>query len=139
MPPTQDEIARVKQSFEDLRPHHEPTSYDFYEALFRRAPELRDLFREDLKGQGMRFMNTLGLVLDDMEDPGRTTIDYAELGKLHTTLGVRQAHFEPMEEALMESLSNKLGEAFTQDLESAWRSAFEAFSKKLIEAGDIPA
>ncbi|SFD09308.1 globin domain-containing protein [Tropicimonas isoalkanivorans] len=139
MPPSQQELARVKQSFEDLRPHHEPTSYDFYEELFARAPELRQLFRDDLKGQGMRFMNTLGLVLDDMTNPNGTTVDYAELGHLHTTLGVRQAHFEPMEDALMASLGKKLGNEFTADLEEAWRNAFRAFSKKLIEAGDIPA
>lgn len=138
MQPTKAELARVKQSFEDLRPHHEPTSYDFYESLFRRAPDLRDLFREDLKGQGMRFMNTLGLVLDDMADPTSTKVNYAELGHLHATLGVRKAHFGPMEEALMETLGKRLTSEFTPQLEAAWRRAFEAFSSKLIEAGNIP-
>ncbi|WP_068108979.1 globin domain-containing protein [Tropicimonas marinistellae] len=139
MPPTQDDITRVKQSFEDLRPYLEPTSVHFYEALFKRAPELRELFREDLKGQGMRFMNTLGLILADMEHPEDSTIDYAELGRLHTTLGIRQSHFVPMEDALIESLADKLGDALTPELEDAWRRAYKAFSAKLIEAGDIPA
>ncbi|SNS16145.1 globin domain-containing protein [Tropicimonas sediminicola] len=139
MPPTELEMSQVKQSFEDLRPYLEPTSLFFYEALFKRAPELRELFREDLKGQGMRFMNTLGLILADMEKSNGSSVDYAELGRLHATLGIRQAHFAPMEEALMESLGDKLGERFTPELEQAWRAAYEAFSKKLIESGNIPA
>ncbi len=139
MPPSEREIARVKQSFEDLRPYLEPTSLQFYEALFERAPELRELFREDLKGQGMRFMNTLSVILDNMENPDGTAVDYAELGHLHTTLGIKQGHFAPMEEALIESLADKLGDSFTPSLEEAWRNAYKAFSKKLIEAGDIPA
>lgn len=137
MPPSKPNIARVRQSFEELRPHLEPTSLQFYEALFERAPELRSLFREDLKGQGMRFMNTLGLILADMEHPEEPSVDYSELGKLHKVLGIRKAHFAPMEEALIDSLRDKLGSRLTPDLEQDWRAAYRAFSAKLVEEGDI--
>ncbi|WP_158263537.1 globin domain-containing protein [Aliiruegeria haliotis] len=140
MPTSTEEIAMVKQSFEDLKPRLEPTSIHFYEALFERAPHLRELFREDLKGQGMRFMNTLGLILANLEEPEENPVDYKELGHLHTMLGIKQADFEPMEDALMESFREKLGEGkFTPELEAAWRRAYGLFSKKLIEEGDIPA
>lgn len=139
MPPTELEMSQVKQSFEGLRPYLEPTSLFFYDALFKRAPELRELFREDLKGQGMRFMNTLGLILADMEREDGSSVNYAELGHLHATLGIRQAHFAPMGEALIDSLSEKLGDRFTPELEAAWRAAYKSFSTKLIEAGNIPA
>lgn len=139
MPLSAEKIARVRQSFDALGPLHEPTSMQFYESLFAREPELRKLFREDLKGQGMRFMNTLGLLLADMEHPGKASVNYAELGKLHRVLGIRQSHFEPMKEALIETLTARLGDALTPSLEAAWREAFDTFSAKLIEEGDIPA
>ena len=139
MPLTPEDITRVRACFDSLRPYLEPTSVHFYEVLFRRAPELRDLFREDLKGQGMRFMGTLGMILDNVDAPDNAEVDYAELGHLHTTLGIRQAHFAPMEEALIESLSDKLGDGMTPDLEAAWREAFRTFSARLIEEGEIPA
>ncbi|MDV7145479.1 globin domain-containing protein [Tropicimonas sp. TH_r6] len=138
MSPSTHEIAIVRQSFEDLRPLHEPTSMQFYESLFQRAPELRSLFREDLKGQGMRFMNTLGLVLADQEHPDKPSVDYNELGKLHSTLGIRQAHFEPMQEAIIETLHSRLGADLTEELEAAWRAFFSEFATKLIAAGNIP-
>ena len=138
MPLSAQDISRVRQSFDDLEPHLEPTSIHFYEALFARAPELRALFREDLKGQGMRFMNTLGLVLADFEHPDKPAVNYSELGKLHRMLGIRQAHFAPMEEALMDSLRAKLGDGLSPDLESAWRHAYRLFAEKLVAAGNIP-
>ncbi|WP_116130824.1 globin domain-containing protein [Tropicimonas sp. IMCC34043] len=137
MPPSDKELALVHQSFSDLRPYLEPTSIEFYEKLFERAPHLRQLFREDLKGQGMRFMTTLGTILTDLENPGSGKVDYATLGHLHATLGVKAEHFKPMEEALMDTLRSKLGERFTPELEAAWRKAYEEFSAKLIEAGGV--
>lgn len=137
MPPTAHEVAIVRECFDNLRPHIEPTSVQFYEALFERAPELRSLFREDLRAQGMRFMNTLGLILADMEHPDTPSVDYAELGKLHKVLGIKKAHFEPMKEALIDSLRDKLGGRLTEELEAAWRSAFDEFAAKIIDYGDI--
>lgn len=132
------DIVLVKKSFEDLRPYLEPTSLQFYEALFQRAPHLRSLFREDLKGQGMRFMNTLGLILANFENPNSSAVDYAELGRLHTTLGIRQKDFVPMEEALIETIKVRLGDQFSPELEASWRSAYKDFSHRLIQEGAIP-
>ncbi|NDR59576.1 globin domain-containing protein [Aliiruegeria sabulilitoris] len=138
MPPSAQVIKSVRESFDELRPYLEPTSLQFYEALFERAPELRGLFREDLRAQGMRFMNTLGLILADMEHPGEPSVDYAELGKLHSTLGIHKTHFEPMQEALIDTLRATTGERLTPELEAAWRESFAAFADKLIAAGNIP-
>lgn len=137
--PTESELALVQECYKDLRPHLEPTSLYFYEALFARAPHLRELFREDLKGQGMRFMTTLGTILQDMESPDAGLVNYAELGQLHRALGIRKGDFEPMEEALMDTLRDKLGDGFTPELESAWRKAYRQFADRLIKDGDIPA
>lgn len=137
MPLTDKELALVQKCFMDLRPHLEPTSVEFYEKLFQRAPELRPLFREDLKGQGMRFMTALGTILTDLENPDAGKVDYGTLGHLHATLGIKPAYFKPMEEALIDTLRSKLGDEFTPELETAWRNAYEEFSAKLIDKGKI--
>ena len=72
-----------------------------------------------------------------MEREDGSSVNYAELGHLHATLGIRQAHFAPMGEALIDSLSEKLGDRFTPELEAAWRAAYKSFSTKLIEAVNI--
>ncbi|MFV0358342.1 globin domain-containing protein [Tropicimonas sp.] len=135
---SEQEIARIKQSFDDLEPNLEPTSVHFYEELFVRAPHMRSLFREDLKGQGMRFMNTLGLILDNMVDPDTVPVNYEELGRMHRVLGIKRGDFAPMEDALIASLAFKLGDGFDGELETLWRAAYRDFSARLVAEGDIP-
>ena len=62
------DLKLIRTSFDRLRDDLDSHSTEFYEALFRRAPYLRSMFREDLAGQGMKFMTTLGAILTGIED-----------------------------------------------------------------------
>ena len=137
MPISQTEQELVQESFAHLQPDFETHSTLFYEALFRRAPELRDLFRDDLAGQGMKFMTTLGEMIRQIQDPDAAFARYAKLGGLHASLGVTAANFEPMEEALMETLKNAFGDGFTPELEKAWRSVYAEIAAVMTREGGI--
>ena len=132
------QVRLVRESFERLRPDFELQSVNFYSALFRRAPELRSMFREDLAGQGMRFMTTLDAIVQRLDDDIEVASQYRELGRTHRSLGVHASHFEPMGEALVETLANALGDAFDADMEAAWRAAYATVAENMIRRGDIP-
>ncbi|WP_347310236.1 globin domain-containing protein [Defluviimonas sp. SAOS-178_SWC] len=127
----------IRQSFHTLRQRLEPASMSFYEALFRRAPELRSMFRDDLAGQGMKFITTLDSIIGNLESPEALGDRFADLGRGHALLGVKAAHFAPMGEALLETLRDELGEGFTPELESAWRTAYDALAARIIRRGEI--
>lgn len=127
----------IRESFETLRQRLEPASMSFYEALFRRAPDLRSMFRDDLAGQGMRFMTTLGTIIGNIEDPEALGDRFAELGRGHALMGVRAAHFAPMGEALMETLREEMGADFTPELEAAWRAAYDELAARIVRRGQI--
>ncbi|WP_101068399.1 globin domain-containing protein [Roseovarius salinarum] len=131
------QLALIRQSFDTLRKDPVSHSTEFYEALFRRAPQLRNLFRDDLSNQGMRFMTTLGAIVDNMHDPEALSGRYAELGKGHRALGVKAEDFEPMGEALLETLEKALGDAFTPEMRAAWAEAYDEMAREIIERGDI--
>ncbi len=137
MPLNDRERDLVQRSFEALRGDLGPPSAEFYAALFRHAPELRPLFREDLGGQGMKFMTTLAVLVDNLDDPQALETRYRDLGRLHAAVGVRREHFLPMEEALMDTLRTALGAAFDAETEAAWRKAFRDFAAAMIETGNI--
>jgi len=63
------QIELIRDSFIRLQPDVENASELFYRRLFEIAPELRELFNDDMAGQGMRFMSTLGVILDHFDDP----------------------------------------------------------------------
>ncbi len=114
----------------------------FYEALFRRAPHLKPMFREDLGGQGMRFMATLGAIVDNLHRPEHRpeamADRYTDLGAGHRAIGVTARDFEPMGKALLDTLEETLGDAFTPEKREAWALAFAEFSHDIIERGEIP-
>ncbi len=135
---TSAEHEMVRKSLDRLRSEFDGHSLYFYEALFRRAPKMRTLFREDLAGQGMKFMSTLGVIVEKLNDEDFSEAQYNGLGRKHAMLGIKAAHFAPMGEALIETLRAGLGEDFTPELEAAWRKAYDKVSANMIRRGAIP-
>ncbi|MEM8957256.1 MAG: globin domain-containing protein [Pseudomonadota bacterium] len=131
------EAELLRRSFEQVQSDFDRFSTDFYDALFRRAPELRSLFRDDLAGQGMKFMTTLREVILNTLDGAADTDRLAELGGHHAKLGVTAESFAPMEEALIDTLKDTLGDRFTAAHEAAWRKAYADIAATMIRTGGI--
>ena len=127
----------LRESFERLQADFDQFSTYFYEALFRRAPELRPMFRDDLAGQGMKFITTLREVILSTKDATSEEERLAQLGSYHATLGVTAKSFAPMEEALIDTPKHTLGDAFTPELEAVWRKAYGEMSARMIRKGGI--
>lgn len=131
------ELELIKESFGHLRKDLDAHSTYFYESLFRHAPELRPMFREDLEGQGMKFMRTLGVIIEKLRDEETLAPQYTDLGKKHAMLGVLSSQFDPMESALIDTLRKALGDTFTPELEAAWHKAYAQVSANMIRRGGI--
>ena len=132
------EIKEVLRSFDMIGPEELASgSKRFYENLFHRAPELRAMFREDLSGQGMKFMSTLKTIVVALKDKELLHSELKPLGEGHARLGVAAANFVPMGEALIDTFREILGREFTPDMENAWRKAYVDISKEMIELGGI--
>ncbi len=135
---TPEDISRVQNSFVTLALDFDPHASFFYDALFKHAPDLRQLFRDDLAGQGMKFMTTLQVIVEKLGDEEDIATQFMGLGRTHSALGIRQAHFEPMEEALIDTLRNALGAEFDAETEKSWRKAYKVVSANMIGRGEIP-
>jgi hemoglobin-like flavoprotein len=137
MPLSQTQMALVRNSFSKIGKEYVPGSTTFYDKLFAREPDLREMFRDDIAGQGMKFMTTLGIIVDALDDPERLRDELGPLGEGHAALGVTVGHFAVMESALMDTFRATLGERFTPDIETAWRAAFEEIAKEMIALGGM--
>ena len=135
---TASQAALVRDTFHELQDDLEVKSLYFYDQLFRLDPTIRSLFREDVADQGMRFMSTLSVIVENLETPGALTGRYADLGSGHRAIGVEARHFVTMEDALMATMAHYLGADFTAQAEAAWRAAFREIAARIIASGDIP-
>lgn len=131
MAPTQTQIRLLKNSIPEIREQLEPASLDFYNNLFSIAPETRPLFRDDLAGQGMKFMSTLMTLADLLDEPELFQTELDDLARSHATVGVKAEYYAPMGSALLVTLGELLREDFTEELQGAWRSAYDYVSEEM--------
>ncbi len=138
MPLTDRDIALVRQSFARLRDakahHRDPFGEMFYAKLFEKMPEARELFRSDLSEQGMRFLSTLGVIVESLEEPEAVSDTLARLGQGHAAYGVQTAHYGPMGEALREAMAAWLGDRYDAETDAAWARAYDEVAARIQSA-----
>lgn len=106
----------------------------FYDELFRRMPEARDLFVSDMTRQGDKLMATLNAVILQIQNWSSIESDVEGLGLRHVAYGVRPEHYAPTGAALYEMLQEVLGDTFTDAHRAAWEKAYQAIADAMINA-----
>jgi hemoglobin-like flavoprotein len=121
---TLDQIALVQRSFQAVQPILEPAATMFYDRLFDLDPSLRALFRGSRQDQGRKLAQALTVVVAGLDRPDQIRGAVEALGSRHVGYGVRDEHYTTVGEALLWTLEQGLGEAFTSDVRNAWAAAY---------------
>lgn len=127
-------IKLVQQSFTRLVPHSMATAQAFYRRLFELDPELRSMFTGNLEVQGRMFMKVLASAVNSLYDVESLEPMLHELGKRHLDYGTTPEHYKLVEEALIQALSEQLGDDFNDEVETSWRETYWAIASKMQEA-----
>jgi hemoglobin-like flavoprotein len=114
----------VQASFEQVLPIGEKAAQLFYARLFELEPDLRRLFRSDLKAQGRALMGMLWVAVDGLDRLDEIVPAVQNLGRRHAGYGVQAAHYDIVGQALLDTLERGLGPAFTEDVRDAWAAAY---------------
>lgn len=132
------QIRLVKQTFEAIRPPSRTSELvvtRFYRRLFELDPELRPLFKGDIKAQGEKLMEMLAYLIDGLDNPATTLSTLRALGQRHATYGVQAKDYATMEAALLWTVQQSLGASYTPQVEAAWRAAYELIASVMQQAG----
>lgn len=121
---TSTHVALVQASFEQVRPILEPAALMFYERLFELDPSLRSLFRSSREAQAQKLAQALTVVVKGLEHPAQLRGAIEALGRRHAGYGVRDEHYTTVGEALIWTLEQGLGAAFTPEVRAAWVDAY---------------
>jgi hemoglobin-like flavoprotein len=131
---TPEQIQQVQHSFEQVAPITDQAAALFYERLFTLDPGLRSLFKGDIAGQGRMLMQTLGLAVRNLHQPERIVPAVQALGERHVGYGVREADYDTVGQALLWTLEQGLGAAFTATVRDAWAAAYGLLAGIMIQA-----
>ena len=117
-------VALVQASFEQVRPILEPAAVMFYDRLFELDPSLRSLFRSSREAQAQKLAQALTVVVKGLEHPAQLRGAIEALGRRHAGYGVRDEHYTTVGAALLWTLEQGLGAAFTPEVRAAWVDAY---------------
>jgi hemoglobin-like flavoprotein len=149
------EKSAIARTWRLVLPIAETAADLFYKRLFTLDPTLTALFPTDMEAQKRKLMKALHFIVQGLDWPESAWADVVEerddvvlvvlaLGRRHRSLyRVEDRHYETVGQALMWTLDQGLGEAFTPEVREAWEKAYRLIAtlmKLARDAGttDIP-
>lgn len=131
---TPEQVRLVQTTFEKIRPVAQETGELFYQKFFEMDPTVRPLFKGDMKQQGLMLMTAIGMAVSNIDRPETIAGNIEALGRRHWNYGVRAADYNTFGAALMWTLEQVLGDAFTQEAREAWGETFALLSENMKRA-----
>lgn len=125
---TPDQVKAIQDSFAKVAPISEQAAALFYGRLFEIAPNVKPLFKSDIKEQGRKLMATLAVVVNGLSNLETVLPAASALAKRHVDYGVTAADYAPVGAALLWTLEQGLGADWTPELASAWTQAYTVLS-----------
>ena len=109
---------------------------DLYRALFERHPYLRSLFPDSMAFQQAHLAEIFRYLIGNLHHTDEMIDTFAQLGRDHRKLGVRPAHFEAFEAALIEALRLRAGTQWTAVVEAAWLRMLRLAVSAMVSGAD---
>jgi len=134
-----DQIRLVQASWAQVRPIQAAAADLFYGRLFELAPDTRPLFKRDIHVQGAMLMQTLDMVVGSLGRLAEVLPAAEQLARRHVGYGVHPRHYDSVGTALIWTLEQGLGTAFTPAVREGWIAAYTALAGAMKAAAYPPA
>ncbi len=131
---TPEQIKLVQSSWEKVKPISEKAAELFYGKLFELNPAYKELFPEDMMGQGKKLMAMINTAVNSLNNLEAVVPAVEEMGKRHVGYGVKDEDYDVVGEALLWTLGAGLGDAFTDDVKEAWTETYVVLSTTMKNA-----
>jgi hemoglobin-like flavoprotein len=126
------EIELVRASFLALDGATETVSTAFYQRLFLLDRSLRRLFHGDMRQLSLKFIRTLGVIVNNLERLDEFRPYVRELGARHAGYHVGDEHYGIVGVALIGTLGYFLGDRFTPETRAAWTKVYTCITEQMI-------
>ena len=111
----------------------------FYDRLFAIAPDVRPLFPADMTVQKQKLMQMIATAVTNLHQIEKIVPAVRDLGRRHVRYGARPSHFDQVGAALIWTLEQGLGHAFTPPVKEAWTTTYATLADVMQKAAAGPA
>jgi nitric oxide dioxygenase len=132
---TPEQISLVESSYAALGEDAAAMAHDFYRRLFTIDPSAKELFTDNPDVMAVRFSVELKALVDAISSFPDFAPRVRDLGRRHAGYRVRARHYHAAGEALIGALADHLDERWSNELEVAWRRAYNLVAEMMMSAG----
>lgn len=131
---TPEDIAIVKYTWERVLPIQEQAAGLFYGKLFELDPSLKPMFKGDMAEQGRKLMTMINTAINNLDRLNTIVPAVEDLGRRHVAYGVKDEHYDTVGVALLWTLEQGLGDAFTDEVKGAWATTYGVLATTMKRA-----
>ena len=122
---TPNQVKLIRETWLQVVPIADTAARLFYQRLFDIDPSTVPLFvKSDMIRQRDRLIESLALVVENAGRPEQLVPTLTQLGRRHVKYGVEDRHYDSVGAALIWTLEQGLGDAFTAEARDAWTAAY---------------
>lgn len=137
---TPQQIELVRNSWRMVLPISDTAATLFYQRLFELDPNLKPMFRHDMRDQGRKLMSTIDVAVKALNNLTSIIPAVQELGRRHAGYGVKEKDYQTVADALLWTLQRGLGDDFTEETKQAWVETYTLLATTMIKAANtVPA
>jgi hemoglobin-like flavoprotein/uncharacterized protein YjiS (DUF1127 family) len=136
---TPEQKKLVKETWDMVVPIADTAVDMFYNRLFEIDPTTRKLFRAStMPEQRRKLVKALAFAVNSLDDPAPLVAVLEDLGRRHSGYGVTDAHYDSVGAALLWTLQQGLGQAWTPAVAAAWIEVYGLVSGTMRRAAHKP-
>jgi len=128
------QVELVQTTWEKVVPISDQAAALFYGRLFELDPELKPMFKSDIREQGKKLMQMITVAVRGLGDLGKLVSAVEDLGRRHVGYGVRKKDYDTVATALLWTLEQGLGPDFTPEVKAAWVETYTVLATTMQKA-----
>jgi len=129
---TPEQLELVQSSYAALGDGTREMASEFYRRLFAADPTTEELFTDGPDVMAAKFAEELGAIVEAITSYETFAPRVRELAARHVRYGVQTRHFQPLGDALIDTLADHLGEQWNPALDAAWRRAYNLVAELMM-------
>jgi nitric oxide dioxygenase len=129
---TPQQLELVRSSYASLGDGATVMAAEFYRRLFAADPSAEALFTTGPDVMAVKFSDELAAIVEAITDFDAFAARVGDLAARHVGYGVQTRHYHSVGEALLGALAVQFGPRWGDELEAAWRRAYNLVAEVMM-------
>lgn len=122
----------IKSTIPFIKDNKDDITKNMYKILFEKYPQTKELFKNANDDQPKKLANAIYAYANNLDKLDTLTKGIETMVSVHVKTNIQPEHYPMVQDALLSSIKQTLGDACTDEIVKAWSDAYEFLANILI-------